>query len=179
MLLLVNVDDISGEMLPHVIDGLMARGAGSVHAVQALTKKARLEYLFWIDAPEACIEELAAFLVSETGTLGLRVFEPRHIRFEYRIRQARLTAQNEEGDVEALVRVKEVLSDAGELTSVKAECDDLRTALARFREAGVDISFAALKGLVEQLPWAQQDPACGEIRAEYPAGRSTVPGDAS
>lgn len=41
MLLLVNVDDISGEVIPHVIDGLMARGAESVHVVQAITKKGR------------------------------------------------------------------------------------------------------------------------------------------
>lgn len=180
MLLLVNVDDISGEIVPHVIDGLMTRGAKSVHAVQALTKKGRPEYLFWIDAAEKDIEELAGFLASETGTLGVRVFEPRHIRFEYRVRQARLTSQTDGGEVEALVRVKEILSEDGEVASVKAECEDLRKALARFQEAGVDISFATLKGLVEQPALAQQKDVMREIQAEYPAEQETgVPGDTS
>ena len=43
---MVNVDDVSGETVPHVIDGLIARGAKSVHVVPAITKKGRPEFIF-------------------------------------------------------------------------------------------------------------------------------------
>jgi len=167
MLLLVNVDDISGEVIPHVIDGLMARGAESVHVVQAITKKGRLEFLFLVDGPEERCETLGGFLASELGTLGVRVFDPRHIHFEYRIRQVRLTAQAGGVPVETLVRVKEVLGEKGQVLSVKAECEDLRAALAQFERIGAEVSLTALKRLVEQTALGQEDCSLQNIQAEY------------
>lgn len=167
MLLLVNVDDISGEAIPHVIDGLMARGAKSVHVVQAITKKGRLEYLFFIDAPKERIEMLGAFLASELGTLGVRVFDPRHICFEYRVRQVRLTAQADTGPVQAIVHVKEILGEEQQVISVKAECEDLRAALARLEQVGAEMSLAALKRLVEQTVLEQEDRSLQKVQATY------------
>ena len=168
MLLLVNVDDISGEMIPHVIDGLMARGAESVHVVQAITKKGRLGFLFLLDAPEERLEMLGGFLASELGTLGVRVFDPRHICFEYQVKQVRLTAQAGGEPVQTLVRVKEVLGEEGRVISVKAECEDLRAALVQFGQVGLEVSFAGLKGLVEQTVLGQENRALRSIQAEYP-----------
>jgi len=167
MLLLVNVDDLSGEAIPHVIEGLMARGAKSAHVVQAITKKGRLEFLFFIDAPQKCVEALGGFLASELGTLGIRVFDPDHIRFEYQVQHMRLTAQNGRGPVQTSVRTKKVLDQAGKVISVKAEYEDLRLALAQFQQAGVDVSFATLKGLVEQTALGQEHRTLGHIRAEH------------
>ena len=167
MLLLVNVDDLSGEAIPHVIEGLMARGAKSAHVVQAITKKGRLEFLFFIDAPQECIETLGGFLASELGTLGIRVFDPHHIRFEYKVQQLRLTAQNGRGPVQTSVRTKKVLDQAGKVISVKAEYEDLRSALAQFHKVGVDVSFTALKGLVEQTALGEEHRTLGNIRAEH------------
>ena len=168
MLLLVNVDDISGEMIPHVVDGLMARGAESVHVVQAITKQGRLGFLFLLDAPEERVETLGGFLASELGTLGVRVFDPRHIHFEYRIRQVRLAAQEGREPVQVLVHVKEVLGEEGRVISVKAECEDLRAALVQFEQVGLKVPFAALKGLVEQTALGQENYALRGIQAEYP-----------
>jgi len=42
----------------------MACGANSVHVVQAITKKGRLEYLFFVDANSEDVERLAAYLAS-------------------------------------------------------------------------------------------------------------------
>jgi len=125
MLLLSNVDDISGELIPHAIDGLMARGASSVHVVQAITKKGRLEFLFFVDAEQEYIESLASYLALELGTLGVRVFDPDHIKFEYRVCRVRLTTPEAEG-AQALVRVKQLLGSEGQVLSVKAELDSCR-----------------------------------------------------
>ena len=168
MLLLVNVDDhISGEAIPHVIDGLMARGAKSVHVVQAITKKGRLEYLFFIDAPQERVATLGAFLASELGTLGVRVFDPRHICFEYRVRQVRLTVQADTEPVQAIVHVKEILGEEEQVISVKAESEELRAALARLEQAGAEMSFVALKRLAEQTALEQEGRSLGKVQAEY------------
>jgi uncharacterized protein (DUF111 family) len=167
MLLLVNVDDISGEKIPHLIDELMARGAASVHVVQALTKKGRLEYLFLVDTPGERIEALGSFLVAETGTIGMRVLETRHIRFDYRIQQVRLTAQTEQGPVQALMRVKEIYNGDGRAVSVKAEYEDLRAVLTKLQQSGAEVSFTALKQLVEQAALGREDRFLQSIHAEY------------
>ena len=167
MLLLVNVDDISGEEIPHVIDGLMARGACSAHVVQAVTKKGRLDYLFFVDAPEEQVEELAGFLACELGTLGVRVFSPRHLSFEYRVRRVRLTAQVGEASVQTLVAVKEILGESGRVLSVKAEFEDLRAALAQLEQAGVELSLTALKRLAEQTASGPGQCSLPNVQAEY------------
>jgi uncharacterized protein (DUF111 family) len=165
MLLLVNVDDISGEMIPYVIEGLMARGAESVHVVQAITKKGRLEFLFFMDAPAEQVEVLGGFLAEEIGTLGIRVFDPHHICFEYRMRQVRLTAQTSGDPVQVLVGVKEILGEDGQVMSVKAEYEGLRAAVARLEQVGLGVSFGALKRLVEQAALEQENGLAGELGA--------------
>ena len=167
MLLLVNVDDISGEAIPHIIEGLMAQGANSVHVVQAITKKGRFEFLFFIDAPEERVEVLGGFLAIELGTLGVRVFDPHHICFEYQFQHVRLIAQNENYAVEMTVRVKEVLDAEGIVVSVKAERDDLGQALLRLGQVGLGLSLSALKGLVEQTALGRENRTLRGIRAEY------------
>jgi len=174
MLMMMNVDDISGEVLPHLIDELMNRGAHSVHVVQALTKKGRLEYLFWVDAAEEKVEALAAYLATETGTLGVRVFDPHHIHFDYRIRRARVDAQGDAAPVQTTIRVKEVLAQDGRVTSAKAESDDLRAALAELRDEGVDIAFSCLKRLVEQTALLDGQPILQGIQVVYPAEREGI-----
>lgn len=150
MLLLVNVDDISSEVVPHVTEGLMARGAMSVHVLPSMTKKGRPEYVLLIDAPEACIESLGAFLAAEVGTIGLRILESRHICFDYRVRSMLLTTQAGGGGVEATIRVKEILNADAQVLAVKAEYEDVRAAVTQLHAAGVEVSFRTIKGLVEQ-----------------------------
>ena len=151
MLLLVNVDDITGEMIPHIIDGLLSRGAESAHVVQAITKKGRPEFLFFIDAPEEHVEALANFLAREIGTLGIRVFEPHHIRFDYRNKEVQLTTRmGEESVLVAPVQVKMVSDGEGQIVSVKAEYENLQAAITQLHRLGIEISFAALKRMVEQ-----------------------------
>ena len=77
-----------------------------------------------------------------------------------------MTAQAGEGPVQTLVRVKEILGETERVISVKAECEDLQTTLLRFEQAGVTVSFAVLKGLVEQAVLRQENCALRSIRAE-------------
>ncbi len=169
MLLLANVDDVSGELIPHAIDGLMARGACSVHVVQAITKKGRLEYLFLVDTKQEFVEDMAIYLALELGTLGVRVFDPDHIKFDYRFCRVRLTIRGNE-QAQALVHVKQLLDHDGQVISLKAELEDVRAALLVLQPAAPRLSLKGLKRLVEQVAQEQAGSWYESVQAEYLGG---------
>lgn len=150
MLLLANVDDVSGELIPHVIDGCMARGACSVHVVHAITKKGRLEYLFFMDVPTESVNPVASYLALELGTLGVRAFEPDHIKFDYRFCRVALRIAGD-GAPRAFVRVKQLFDGDGQQISIKAELEDLKAAVSELTPLEPRLSLKELKRLVEQV----------------------------
>lgn len=169
MLLLVNADDVSGEVVPYVIAGLMERGAKSVHVVPAITKKGRTEHLFLVDTPQAQVETLAGFLATELGVLGVRVFDPQHIRFDYRFCRVHLTMPSGDGTVQTSIQVKQVLDADGQVIAVKAENDELDKAHARLRGGGATVSRAAVKRLAELTAQSATHVSLGPINAAYEA----------
>jgi len=162
MLILVNTDNISGESLPYLIDGLMDRGASSVHAVPATTKKGRNEFLFFIDMPEACLKEISAFLALELDTLGLRIIEQKHLSFGP---TSALTIRIYHKDFPERffeVRVKELFDEFGETISCKAEYEDLKQAMHFFEDV-TSISFKNMKSAVELAGMSRENIQIGEM----------------
>ena len=68
-----NVDDISGEVLGHLIDKIMSSGAKDITVSPAITKKGRPTHLVSIICDAESINGILNTLVSETGTLGVRI----------------------------------------------------------------------------------------------------------
>lgn len=68
-----NLDDVSGETIGHMIDKLIANGAKDVTVTGAITKKGRPTNLVSIICDPSVTNRLMSILVSETGTLGVRV----------------------------------------------------------------------------------------------------------
>jgi len=169
MLLLANVDDVSGELIPHAIEGCMARGACSVHVVQAITKKGRLEYLFLIDIQSEMVDAVASYLALELGTLGVRVFEPKHIKFAYRFCQVGLRTAGDR-EPRTVVRVKQLLDHDGREISIKAELEDLRSSLSELTPLEPRLSLRGLKRLVEQVAEDRTDHTYLSVQAEYLGG---------
>lgn len=148
LLLVVNVDNITGEGLPYLIEGLMDRGASSVHAIPAITKKGRSEFVFFIDAPRSCLEELGAFLALELDTLGMRVLEPEHFPFTpLKHTTVKVFPEGKENEL-VEIRVKVISGANGDLVSSKAEYDDLEASLNKLGHDNA-ISFKSLKAAVE------------------------------
>jgi uncharacterized protein (DUF111 family) len=148
MLIMVNVDCINGEIVPYVIESLLERGAANVHVVQAITKKGRPEFLFFIDAAEDKIEALGDFLAAELGTLGLRIFETRHLRFTYEVTQARLVVRGVES-WETAIGLKIKRDGQGCITSIRAEYEDLKRAVEEINRLGLKMPFSQLRQLIE------------------------------
>lgn len=68
----VNVDDVSGEVVAHTVAALLAAGAHDAWATPIVMKKGRPAHTVAVLADPAAVEQLAAILLAETGSLGVR-----------------------------------------------------------------------------------------------------------
>ncbi len=68
-----NIDDVSGEIIGLMIDKLISNGAKDVTVSSAITKKGRPTNLVSVICDSSAINGLINTLVSETGTLGVRI----------------------------------------------------------------------------------------------------------
>jgi uncharacterized protein (DUF111 family) len=170
VLIMVNVDDVSGETVPYLFEMLMNMGAKNVHAIPAFTKKGRQEFIFLIDTPREKVADIGDFLVGELGTLGLRVFEAsEHIEFPYQVKESRLIIQDEATGEEAsshTIAVKLIHDSQGRIAAAKAEYGDLKYALDFLIEMGVHISLFTLKRLVEAAVLEGKSSTYRNVRVE-------------
>jgi uncharacterized protein (DUF111 family) len=169
MLLMINVDDISGELVPHAIDSLMKQGAKSVHVVPAITKKGRSEFIFFVDAPEERTHDLARYLTSELGTLGVRIIKHDHICVPYHMKSVLVECPGATSATAIEVRVKCFAGEQTLTPYVKAEFDDLRAALDILGQTDPPITFSSLKALVEMVALGGRQGSIGGVTAK-PAG---------
>ena len=68
-----NIDDISGEILGHLIEKIMVHGAKDVSIYPGITKKGRPTNLVCIICDDVKVDVIIDTLISETGTLGIRI----------------------------------------------------------------------------------------------------------
>ena len=68
-----NVDDVSGEILGNLIEKIMSKGAKDVTISYAITKKGRPTNLISVICDSNSFHDIMNLLISETGTLGVRV----------------------------------------------------------------------------------------------------------
>ncbi len=68
-----NVDDVSGEILGNLIEKIMSKGAKDVTISYAITKKGRPTNLISVICDSNSVHDIMNLLISETGTLGVRV----------------------------------------------------------------------------------------------------------
>ncbi len=112
-----NIDDMSPELFPHVIEGALKAGALDAFSVPVTGKKGRPGQLLTILCPPAKQDALTRFLFRETSTLGIR-----------RYTTERAVASREWMDVDlpwGRVRVKRGIFE-GALTNLAPEYEDCR-----------------------------------------------------
>src|SRR5437899_2252101 len=68
-----NLDDVSGEVLGHMIDKIIANGAKDVTVAPAITKKGRPTNLVSVICDSSSVNAVLNTLISETVTLGIRI----------------------------------------------------------------------------------------------------------
>jgi uncharacterized protein (TIGR00299 family) protein len=111
-----NVDDVSGEVLAHVIDKVMASGAKDISVIPTMTKKGRPSHMISVICSQKDVDKLVNILISETGTLGVRIRSSERFTLPRKIIQIKIKIQNKD----FAVRCK----TAGK--SFKVEYDDIK-----------------------------------------------------
>jgi len=74
-----NIDDVSGEILGHLIDKIMEQGAKDISIYPGITKKGRPTNLISIICNDEKVKGITDILVLETGTLGIRISDSNRI----------------------------------------------------------------------------------------------------
>jgi uncharacterized protein (DUF111 family) len=143
-----NVDDVTGEVLGHLIELLMQGGALDVSVLPAIMKKGRSGNVIRAIARQEDTEFLSRIMIRETGSLGVRVFPSVH-RFVAE-RQVGMVAVEINGIVhKAAIKVSRW---DGELLNIKPEYEDcLRIA----EETGLPLRNVIKK--VEEEGWRAAD----------------------
>ncbi len=144
-----NVDDVTGEVLGHLIELLMQAGTLDVSVLPALMKKGRAGFVIRAIARAEETELLARIMIRETGSLGVRVFPSIH----------RMVAEREQRHLQVEIcgriysaRVKVSRMD-GELLGVKPEYEDCKRIA---EETNQPLRMAIKK--VEEAGWLARDP---------------------
>ena len=152
LLLLVQVDDATGETLQHATQQILAAGARNVQMLASITKKGRPGHVCLIDLPAEREDDIALLLGTELGVWGYRVLESRHRHFDIRGAAPPVPA----GPEPPGGRSKYMPTGARRL-AVNAQHDDLVSLQARLRDAG---HVCALRVLRAQVEVAALDTAC-------------------
>ncbi len=165
MLMMVNVDNVGGETVPHIIEELMNLGAANIHAIPAITKKGRPEFIFLIDTEEKNVEAIGDFLVREVGTLGVRLFKDiEHMKFDYEMRKVRLNFREKTPSL--VLNVKITRDSKGSIASARAEYEDLKAAVNALSRMGMDISMTSLREIVEASVLSREEKVCQNLSVE-------------
>jgi TIGR00299 family protein len=134
-----NIDDTNPQFFPHVLDRLLAAGARDAWLTPIVMKKGRLASQLSVLADSEAFPAVAAILMAETTTIGMRYYPVSRLEAERQI-VAVATPWGE-------VRVK-VSSVSGQVANVAPEYEDCRKMAA---EQGLPLKVVWQKAL--SLAW--------------------------
>jgi len=115
-----NVDDVSGEVLGNMIEKIMAHGAKDVTISSAITKKGRPTILVSVICDSDTMNSIMDLLVTETGTLGVRVRTSERYIVPRAVKTLSVNIQGQSFDVRYKIR------DLNNGSHFKIESDDIK-----------------------------------------------------
>ena len=116
-----NVDDVSGEVLGNLIEKIMAYGAKDVTITSAITKKGRPTNLVSVICDSESMNAILELLVSETGTLGVRVRTSERYTVPRTVEKIPITIQGSNFQVTC-----KITYDGDSIKNFKVEFDDIK-----------------------------------------------------
>ncbi len=118
-----NVDDVTGEVLGNLIDELLLMGARDVTITPATMKKGRTGHIIHVIAKSHDTSKLARKIITETGSLGVRVIPTRHrLIADRRMSSVKITIEGQEFEI----AVKIAQDTHGALLNISAEFEDCK-----------------------------------------------------
>jgi len=134
-----NVDDVSGEVLGNMIEKIMAHGAKDVTISSAITKKGRPTNLVSVICDSGTMNSIMDLLVTETGTLGVRVRTSERFIVPRAVKTLSVNIQGQSFDVRYKTR------DLNNGSHFKIESDDIKEI-----SSVLSISFKETEELLNQ-----------------------------
>jgi len=134
-----NVDDVSGEVLGNMIEKIMAQGAKDVTISSAITKKGRPTNLVSVICDSDTMNSIMDLLVTETGTLGVRVRTSERYIVPRAVKTVSVNIQGQSFDVRYKTR------DLNNGSHFKIESDDIKEI-----SSALSISFKETEELLNQ-----------------------------
>jgi len=134
-----NVDDVSGEVLGNMIEKIMAHGANDVTISSAITKKGRPTNLVSVICDSDTMNSIMDLLVTETGTLGVRVRTSERYIVPRAVKTLSVNIQGQSFDVRYKIR------DLNNGSHFKIESDDIKEI-----SSVLSISFKETEELLNQ-----------------------------
>lgn len=116
-----NVDDVSGEILGNMIEKIMKSGAKDVTISSAITKKGRPTNLVSVICDSISMNQIIDLLVSETGTLGVRVRTSERFTVPRSLEKIPIMIQGSTYDVKCKISY-----DGASIKNFKIESDDIK-----------------------------------------------------
>jgi len=117
-----NLDDVTGEIVGHVLDKLLREGAKDVSIIPMFTKKNRPGHILKVITDKENVERLAHILMEETGSLGVRFYICERRVFLRDIAPIKVVLDG----VRMNVRVKVSKDMKGSVVQIKPEYEDVR-----------------------------------------------------
>ena len=156
LLILVQVDDATGETLQHVTSRVIDAGARNVQILGTTTKKGRPGHVCLIDLPSEREDDVATILAVELGAWGYRILESRHRHFDIQLETRAVQVKHGGQVLHAEVRCKYIRND-GRLLAVKADHDDLVRLQATLAQRAVEVAVRVLRAGCEREAWRQPE----------------------
>ena len=134
-----NVDDVSGEVLGNMIEKIMVHGAKDVTISSAITKKGRPTNLVSVICDSHTMNSIMDLLVTETGTLGVRVRTSERYIVPRAVKTISVNIQGQNFDIRYKTR------DLNNGSHFKIESDDIKEI-----SGALSISFKDTEELLNQ-----------------------------
>ena len=138
-----NIDDMSPEVVPYLMEKIFQIGAKDVWCSNILMKKNRPAIMFSVLCDREIIEQVVSIINEETSTFGLRISSADRIRFNREEKEV-LTKYGE-------VRVKLKLSDDNTVIGYHPEYEDCKN-LAKMHNIPLKVIFEQAIDQLKKMP---------------------------
>lgn len=150
MLIIVALDDISGETVAYVIDKLLEKGANNIHVSQTVTKKGRPGLLFFIDVDEEHHEVISEVIITQLGSTGYNVIKTTHVHTTNKVTERKVIIRSNQEIFEDTVSITLSYSSKGKLIKIHPESEDLVRIIRSVNEKiGIHLPFRELKKKIQ------------------------------
>ena len=142
-----NLDDLPGEMLGHTLQRVIEAGAKDAWISPAQFKKNRPGHVLHAICDPAVADKLAAIIMEETGTLGVRYQLWNRLTLQREIKTVKVIMKGREFSV----RVKLAKDRSGKIVNVKPEFDDVQAIAKEISMPAREVSEIVLRDVKRSL----------------------------